>query len=79
MDKTILKVNHTQAENGIITMIERYLKLRNEINNTSAYTKDETIKRLSMMNESNILSNLLRSFGIQDIDFDETTYNIEIR
>ena len=53
--------------------IEYFIKTQKEINNTSAYSMDETENRIKLFHKRDTLEYVLACFGIQayELDFDE--------
>lgn len=58
-------------ESGMEDIIERYLWLRDKINNGSAYTREEVENRLGWMQEADTLSWVIRMLDIQDFELKE--------
>lgn len=75
--KSLIKPKST-IENGINQMIERYCWLRERLNGTSASSKEETVKRLKMMEEMELLQGYLKILNIQDFELKEEEFNFKI-
>lgn len=75
-----LTKNKRNVEVGIDDIIEYFIKTQKEINNTSAYSIDETENRIKLFHKRDTLEHVLACFGIRayELDFDE--YNsLEIK
>lgn len=68
MDKCLIKKSSIEIEYGIETIIERYLWIRNILNNTNAYTDQETKERIELIQERKFLEKYLKIIGIQDFE-----------
>jgi hypothetical protein len=75
---TLVKSERT-IENGINDIIERYQQVKEKINKTSAYSKEETITRLDLIKERDTLEWCLQILDIQDFELKDGYTTIDIR
>lgn len=68
MERCLIKKNPIEIEYGVRQMLDRYWYVREKINNTNAYTDDETKERIELINERYFLGGYLKMLGIQDFE-----------
>jgi RIO-like serine/threonine protein kinase len=78
LDKTIIQKDKKDIINGIEKLIERYNFLKDKINNTSAYTDEETLRRLEYIKERKIVERILNQMNIQTFEIKSDWVEVEI-
>lgn len=74
----ILTKNQKDIAKGIENIIERYLFVRDYINNNKAETKAQCIDMLDLIHEREVLSDILWKLGIQDFELKGDVVKVRI-
>lgn len=74
-ERNVLEVQREYVEDGVEEIIHRYLSIRNELNQSSANSLDETKKRLRLIYERDTIDTCLRYLNIQSYELDQDKYN----
>jgi hypothetical protein len=73
-----LHKNKKDIEYGIEQIIERYSLVKDKLNHSSAYTDEETVERLKLTRERNVLMWVLGVMDFQDFQLKDKYVNVKI-
>lgn len=68
MERCLIEKRVDEIEYGVRQMLDRYWFIRDRLNETSAYTDDETKERMELIEERKFLQRYLKMLGIQDFE-----------
>lgn len=73
--KEKISLNKNRVEMGLESLIEKQLRMIREINKNNAYTKEECEKRLSLINDRDLIDYILNMlFDIQSYQYTKSDY-----